>query len=150
MNGHPLSSRETGLSRFRGPAGAMSKGYSDGREAVPLSRNRPKPAWRVLYAVFAVTVLHFVVADVELPAGGWRILTECLCTALVIGTMALWVRANRAALALPDNAPDGGETLHIDRGHRPAVPARPSPGGLAVAPVGVNRLSRWRVAEWAA
>jgi hypothetical protein len=110
MNGQPLSAREARLIRFPGPAGAGNKDRSNGREVATSKRDRPKPAWHVLYAVFAVTVLLFVVADVESPAGGWRILTECLGTALVIGAMALWVRANRAALA-HDDAPDGGETL---------------------------------------
>jgi len=111
MNGHPLSAREARLIRFPDLAGDGNEDRSNGREVVTPKRNRPKPAWHVLYAVFAVTVLLFVVADVESPTGGWRILTECLGTALVIGAMALWVRANRAALALADNAPNGEETL---------------------------------------
>jgi len=111
MNGHLLSARDAGVIRVLGLAGAGSQDRSDGREAVGRSRNRPKPAWGALYAVAGVAALLFWVADVESPAGGWRILTECLGTVLVIGAMALWVRANRVALALGDETSETGRPL---------------------------------------
>ena len=111
MNGQLSSARDAGVIRVLRLAGAKSQDRSDGREAVRRSRNRPKPAWGTLYAVAGVAALLFVIADFESPAGGWRILTECLGTVLVIGAMALWVRANRVALALSDETSETGRPL---------------------------------------
>ena len=43
-------------------------------------------------------------------AGCQRFLTEYLGAVLIITMMALWVRANRAALAVADNTSDGEKT----------------------------------------
>ncbi len=111
MNGHRLSARDARLLRFPGPVGAGNEERAGGRGAVMPNRNRPKAAWRVLYVVLAVIVLLFVLAEMESPTGGWRIFTECLGTVLIIGAMALWVRANRVGLALSDETSEIGRPL---------------------------------------
>jgi hypothetical protein len=109
MNGHVLPSYDARVIRFPSPDGARRKVRSDGRGATTPDKNRRKPAWHVLYIAVALTILFFVVAEVESPVGGWRTLSECLATLLIVGVMALWVRANRAALAVADAIPcDGG------------------------------------------
>ena len=109
MQRHEHFAPNAGVIRFPGPAGAGAKAPSDGRGTAMLNRNRPKPAWHVLYGMVAVSILLFVVADVKMQVGGWRTLTECLATLLTLGVMALWVRANRASLSVADAIPwDGG------------------------------------------
>ncbi|MGD0266124.1 MAG: hypothetical protein ABSD47_14385 [Candidatus Methylomirabilota bacterium] len=109
MNSHEPFAPDARVIRFPGSARARSKDHSHRRNAVTRRRHRSKPAWHVLYGMVALTILFFVVAEVESPVGGWRTLTECLATLLIIGVMALWVRANRAALAVADAIPcDGG------------------------------------------
>ena len=146
MESHLRSARAAKVIRFPGPIGAGSMDRSDGRELVKPRGNRPKAAWHVLYVVVAVAVLFFVVADVESPTGGWRILTECLGTALVIGAMALWVRANRAALALADNAPDGGETLRSYVAYSPRASSLRSLDFSGIEP-SQRSLAQMRTAE---
>jgi hypothetical protein len=111
MIGRACSAPDARVIRFPRPARARSMDRLERREAMVRSRNRPKPPWHVLYSMVAVSILLFVVADVESPTDGWRILAECLGTGLIIGLMALWVRANRTALAVARDAPHGGETL---------------------------------------
>jgi len=111
MNGHVLPSYDARVIRFPSLDGAGPKVRSDGHGATTPDKNRPKPAWHVLYIAVALTILFFLVGEVESPVGGWRTLTECLATLLIIGVMALWVRANRAALAVDQTSPRGGEAL---------------------------------------
>ena len=111
MNGHVLSVNRAQAIRFPDPARARGKSRSTGGAAVTQDGIRRKPAWHVLYALVGVAVLFFTVADVAAPANGWRILAECLGTTLILGVMALWVRANRLALALAHDAPNGTETF---------------------------------------
>jgi hypothetical protein len=109
MNSHEPFAPNAGVIRFPGSVRDWSKDHSHRRNAVTRRRHRSKPAWHVLYGMVAVSILLFVVAEVKSPTGGWRTLTECLATLLIIGVMALWVRANRAALAVADAiSRDGG------------------------------------------
>jgi hypothetical protein len=64
-------------------------------------------------------MLFFLAVDAESPTGGWRILMECLATLLIIGAMAVWVHANRAALALANAIPYGGGALDSAVTHSP-------------------------------
>ncbi len=109
MKSHEPFTPNAGAIWFPGSARAWSKDHSHRRDAVTRRRHRSNPAWHVLYGMVAVSILLFVVVEVKSPTGGWRTLTECLATLLIIGVMALWVRANRAALAVADAIPyDGG------------------------------------------
>lgn len=103
MNGHLPVERHAKLIQFPGPASAGSKDDPDGSGSA--ARNRPRPAWHALYVLAAVAMLFFLAVDAESPTGGWRILMECLATLLIIGAMAVWVHANRAALALANASP---------------------------------------------
>ena len=60
----------------------------------------PKPKWLLLYAVLPVGAALLVTADLLSPSGGWRMVAEGTASLVIIGFMALWVRANRLALAL--------------------------------------------------
>ena len=132
MNSYVLSARHARAIRIPGPARGRSRDRSDGRDAVMRGRHRLKPAWHVLYVVVAVTMLLFVLADVESPTGGWRMLTECLGTVLIIGVMALWVRANRAALALADATQYGGRSLESSVAYSPRQSSVPRLDACAI------------------
>ena len=60
----------------------------------------PKPKWLVLYAVLPLGAALLVAADLLSPSAGWRMVAEGAATLVLLGLMALWVRANRLALAL--------------------------------------------------
>jgi hypothetical protein len=132
MNGRVLPSYDARAIRFPGPDGAGRKVRSDARGATTPDKNRPKPAWHVLYIAVALTFLFFVVAEVELPVGGWRILTECLSTGLIIGVMALWVRANRAALARADATRYRGRSLESSVAYSPQQSSVPRLDACAI------------------
>ena len=66
----------------------------------------PKPAWWLLYALLPIGAALLVAADVASPSAGWRTFTECLVSLAILGAIALWLRANRAALALRDSPPE--------------------------------------------
>ncbi len=109
MKSHEPFAPEARVIRFPGPERVRSEDHSHPRNAVARRRHCSKPAWHVLYGMVGVSILLFVVAEVKSPMGGWRTLTEFLATLLIIGVMALWVRANRTALAIADAIPcDGG------------------------------------------
>jgi hypothetical protein len=59
----------------------------------------PKPAWWLLYAVFPLAIVLLAAAYLASPSLAWRQFTEGSVSLVVIGAMALWVRANRVALA---------------------------------------------------
>jgi hypothetical protein len=132
MNGHVLPSYDARVIRFPSPDGAGRKVRSDRHGATTPDKNRPKPGWHVLYIAVALTILFFVVAEVESPVGGWRILTECLGTGLIIGVMALWVRANRAALALADATQYGGRSLESSVAYSPRQSSVPRLDACAI------------------
>jgi hypothetical protein len=61
----------------------------------------PKPNWWRLYALLPLSAVLLVGADLVAPSAGWRMVAEGAAALLILGLMALWVRANRLALALP-------------------------------------------------
>jgi hypothetical protein len=63
-----------------------------------------KANWRVLYALLPLAVVLLVAADLEASTAGWRRLAELGVSLGFLGVMALWVRANRIALALEGRA----------------------------------------------
>ena len=70
-------------------------------------------AWGRLYAVFPFAVVLLVAAHVSAPSPAWREAAEGLASLLVIGILALWVRANRLALASYDEDGADGATLRV-------------------------------------
>lgn len=63
----------------------------------------PRPAWWFLYALLPLGALLLVGAELAAPSAGWRAFTECLVSLAILGAIALWLRANRVALALLGN-----------------------------------------------
>jgi len=115
MTGQVFPSVNAPVIRFPTTDGARREVRLTRHGGITADKDRPKPAWRVLYIAVTLAILLFLVAEVETPAGGWRILMECLGTALIIGVMALWVRVNRTPLALAE------ASRYEERGKRSSV-----------------------------
>jgi hypothetical protein len=60
----------------------------------------PRPRWGWLYAVVALLGGLLTLVEVAMPDGVARGTLEFAVTLAMLGAMALWVRANRVALAL--------------------------------------------------
>ncbi len=60
----------------------------------------PKPNWWLLYGILPLAMALLIAADLRSPSAGWRVFTESLVSLLTIGAIAIWVHANRVALAL--------------------------------------------------
>jgi hypothetical protein len=61
-------------------------------------REKPRPAWKALYAAVTLALALFALAEIIVPQGAARVAAEIAAAAIVVGTMALWVRVNRIAL----------------------------------------------------
>ncbi len=75
-----------------------------------------RPAWWVLYAMFPAAIVLLLAAHIESPSAGWRKIAEVVASLIVMGAMALWVRANRVALALDDDQQDLKDTAETPEG----------------------------------
>jgi len=84
----------------------------------------PKPQWGLLYTLFPVAVVLLVAAHRLSPSAGWRVFAECLAALAVIGLTALWVRANRLALALLDHPSAAGTPVRAWVAYCPPVMPR--------------------------
>ncbi len=84
----------------------------------------PRPKWWQLYAVLPLGAALLVAAELVSPTAGWRELTDGLASLVVIGAMALWVHANRVALALPDEPSGSSEPLKVWVAYYPPAPLR--------------------------
>ena len=71
----------------------------------------PKPKWWLLYAVLPLGAMLLAAADLLSPSAGWRMFAEGLASMTVLCAIALWVRANRMALALPDGLSEANRPL---------------------------------------
>lgn len=80
---------------------------------------RPKPAWGLLYVVFLLAVVLLVAAHLGAPSPAVREVAEGLASLLVIGAMALWVRANRLALVTYHQDGEEGQTLRVSVAYSP-------------------------------
>lgn len=83
-----------------------------------------RPAWWLLFAMLPLGAALLIAADRASTSAGWRVSAECTASLLVIGAIALWVHANRSALAVADNTLDGGERLHSPAEYSPAPSSR--------------------------
>jgi hypothetical protein len=63
-------------------------------------RPYPKPRWGWLYGVLILLGGLLTVVEVAMPDGLARRTLEFAVTLAILGAIALWVRANRVALAL--------------------------------------------------
>ena len=84
----------------------------------------PKAQWGLLYTILPVAILLLVAAHRLSPSAGWRVFAECLAALAVIGLAALWVRANRLALALLDHPSAAGITVRAWVAYCPPITPR--------------------------
>jgi hypothetical protein len=85
-----------------------------------------RPGWGRLYAVFPLAVVLLVAAHLSAPSPPEREVAEGLASLLIIGALALWVRANRLALASYDPDGEEGRTLRVSVVYTP--PSGPATG----------------------
>jgi len=88
-----------------------------------------RPRWRVLYGIVCPPLAMLGIVEVAAPPAPVRTL---LRLALVLGTvaaMAVWVRANRAALDLQDWCACAASTItvRVIESQRPSATPRPDP-----------------------
>jgi hypothetical protein len=88
----------------------------------------PKPKWWLLYAVIPLGAALFVAVDLLAPSTGWRMVGEGVAALALLGVTALWVRANRLALALLGDRSGGEQSLRVWVAYRPPAVARRSLG----------------------
>jgi hypothetical protein len=84
----------------------------------------PKPKWLLLYAVLPLGAALLVAADLLSPSAGWRTVAEGTAALVTLGLMALWVRANRVALALLDEPDETEAPFRAWVAYQPPVPRR--------------------------
>jgi hypothetical protein len=61
----------------------------------------PRPAWWFLYALLPLGALLLVGVEIAAPSAGSR----AFVSLAILGAIALWLRANRPALALRESPP---------------------------------------------
>ena len=86
--------------------------------------NMPKPKWWLLYPVLPLGATLLAVAEPLSPSAGWRMFAEGLASMTVLCAIALWVRANRVALALRDEPSEAGRPLKAWIAYAPPVALR--------------------------
>jgi hypothetical protein len=94
-----------------------------------------RPRWRVLYGAVCPPLAMLGIVEVAAPPASVRTL---LRLALVLGTvaaMAVWVRANRAALDLQDWCACAASTItvRVIESQRPSAPPRSDPFPISPA-----------------
>jgi len=75
---------------------------SSGTATLRSQRKRPAPSWRYLYIFLSFSMAVFALAEAVSREGAWRHVSESLAVVAIFGGMALWIRANRVALAEAD------------------------------------------------
>ncbi len=76
-----------------------------------LKVRRPKPTWWMLYALLPLAVGLLVAAHLASSSLAWREVTEGSASLVIMGTMALWIRANRVAIILSDHPQEPDEMI---------------------------------------
>lgn len=84
----------------------------------------PKPNWWLLCGTLLLAMVLLATVAFMDPSAGWRQFAECLILVTIYGAIALWVRANRVALALIDRAPGAAEPLRAWVAYCPPVAPR--------------------------
>ena len=75
---------------------------SSGTTTLRSHRKRPAPSWRYLHVFLSSALGLFVLAEAVWRESAWRHFFEFLAIVATFGGMALWIRANRVALAETD------------------------------------------------
>jgi hypothetical protein len=103
-----------------------------------------RPAWIWLYVLAALVLAPFVLVAKFVPEGAGRTALELGSVVLLIGALALWVRANRVGLEAQGRRVSGWRRVPIDE-HPSAHPVdRPHLEGadLRLHPLTGDRLPR--------
>jgi hypothetical protein len=90
----------------------------------------PKPKWWLLYGMLPLAMALLIAADLRSPSAGWRVFTESLASLLTIGAIAIWVHANRVALALFRGPSEAPSPLRVWVAYCPPPAPRRISGGL--------------------
>jgi hypothetical protein len=100
-------------------------------------RKAPKPAWGGLYGIVTVMCGLLAVVEVTIPDGLARRALECVAALAIFGAMAVWVRANRVALAMREGGDVQSRVSWKIAGVIPRLswrsPRRKRPGGTAAS-----------------
>jgi len=89
--------------------------------------HRPRPRWNRLFAILPLATAALALTEVMVAAGPFRVAAGVAIVLATFGAMALWVRANRAALDQVEVCACGRGMLTIrEIMSRPAHPSRPS------------------------
>jgi hypothetical protein len=88
-----------------------------------------RPRWRVLYAVVCPPLAMLGVVEVAAPSTPVRTLLRLALVVGAVAAMAVWVRANRAALDLQDWCKCAASTItvRVIESRRPAASPRSEP-----------------------
>ena len=84
----------------------------------------PKPKWWLLYAVLPLGATLLALTELLSPSAGWRMFVEGLASMTVLCAIALWVHANRVALALSDEPSEVGRPLKVWIAYAPPAALR--------------------------
>ena len=82
----------------------------------------PKPTWWSLYALLPLAIVLLVAAHGWLPGGGGRASAEAVVSLAAMGAIAVWVRANRLALALRGEPGEQAQSLRAWVAYQPPAP----------------------------
>jgi hypothetical protein len=77
-------------------------------------REKPRPAWKALYAAVTLALAPFALAEIIVPEDAARVAAEVAAAVIVVGTMALWVRVNRIALEFQGRRNCGWRRAAVD------------------------------------
>jgi hypothetical protein len=106
----------------------------------PASREKskmrnPRPAWWILYALLPLGALLLVGVELAAPSAGWRAFTECLVSLAILSAIAIWLRANRVALALLGNPLQAEQPLRAWVAYCPPAAAQRTRDLLETKPI---------------
>jgi hypothetical protein len=93
-----------------------------------------RPRWRVLYGAVGLALGMLGIVEVAAPAPARTLLRLALVLSAV-GAMAVWVRANRAALDLQDWCACAASTItvRVIESQRPSAPSQSDPFPISPA-----------------
>ena len=74
----------------------------------------PRPSWWKLYAAVTPALVLVALVETTVPAGLGRTAMQMIAALILFGVMAVWVRANTAALALEGRRRDDWRRAAIE------------------------------------
>ncbi len=83
-----------------------------------------RAAWWALYSLLPFAVAALVAVSRWIPEGAGRVFAQATVSLVILGAVALWVRANRVALALLDASEESEAPFHAWVAYQPPLPHR--------------------------